>query len=201
MPSDSIVARPCDATGAFISRDASPPPPPLREKNNYSPFKDRIQFETADFLYTRNQMSAGHIDFLSLLWAASLAKHDDSPPFGGHRPLYETIDAIPLGDVPWDSITLNYKDKEMLPDDAPSWQKADYDVWYRDPRLIVQNMLANPDFKDEFDYTPVREFLPDKDGGGLRHKNFMSGTWAWKQAVSFSKSHKHNTDLVSFHAE
>lgn len=136
-------------------------------------------------------MSAGNIDFLCLLWAASMAKHKDSPPFGGHRPLYEAVDAIPLGDVTWESVTLNYKDKDTLPDDAPSWQKADYDVWYRDPRLIIQNMLANPDFKDEFDYMPVRDFLPDKDGGGLHHKNFMSGNWAWKQAVSFTTSHMH----------
>ncbi|EMD31614.1 hypothetical protein CERSUDRAFT_69258 [Gelatoporia subvermispora B] len=177
-----LNARPCDATGAFVARDASPPPPSPCEMNDYSPFKDHIQFETADFLYTRNQMSAGHIDFLSLLWAASLAKHNDSPPFGGHRPLYQTIDMIPLGDVPWESVTLNYKDKETLPDDVPSWQKANYDVWYRNSHLIVQIMLANPDFKDEFDYTPIREFLPDKDGGGLYRKDFMSGDWAWKQA-------------------
>lgn len=129
-------------------------------------------------------MSAGHIDYMCLLWAASLAKHQDSPPFGGHRPLYETIDSIPLGDVAWTSLTLTHKDHALLAPGSPHWKAADYDVWYRDPGLAIQNMLANPDFDGEFDYTPVRDHLPRKDGGGLRREDFMSGDWAWKQAVS-----------------
>ncbi|EMD30780.1 hypothetical protein CERSUDRAFT_78623 [Gelatoporia subvermispora B] len=162
-----LNGRPCDADGTFLPKNTAPSPQPPRASDDYSPFEDHVQFETADFLYTRNQMSAGHIDELFYLWAASMAKHKDSGPFGGHRPLYETIDLIPNGDISWQSITLNYKDKDQLPDQAPAWQKADYDVWYRDPKKIIKNMLANPDFKDEIDYAPIRDHLPKSEGGGL----------------------------------
>lgn len=56
----------------------------------------------------------------------------------------------------------------------------EYEVWYRDPRMVIRNQLANPDFKDEIDYAPVQEFGID---GERRWKNFMSGNWAWSNAV------------------
>lgn len=55
------------------------------------------------------------------------------------------------------------------------------EVWFRDPREVVRNMLANPNFNGEFDYSPVREY--DAKGNRVL-KNFMSGNWVWKQAVS-----------------
>ncbi|KAG1859730.1 hypothetical protein F4604DRAFT_1684671 [Suillus subluteus] len=40
---------------------------------------------------------------------------------------------------------------------APSWMDDEYDVWYRDPRLMAHNMLANPTYKKEIDYTPFQQ--------------------------------------------
>jgi hypothetical protein len=31
-----------------------------------------------------------------------------------------------------------------------------YDVWFRDPHQVVQNMLANPDYAAEVDLTLLR---------------------------------------------
>ena len=125
-------------------------------------------------------MSAGNIDILLDLWAASLFKHDDQPPFASHQDLYDTIDATPLGDVPWDNFSVRYNgirpESEVL-----SWMDASFEVWYRNPRTLVQNMLSNPDFDNEFDYAPLQEHDLD---GNHRFQNFMSGNWAWKQAVS-----------------
>ena len=53
-------------------------------------------------------MSAGNTDILLELWAATLACHDDSPPFSDYQNLYDTIDATPIGGVPWQSATLSY---------------------------------------------------------------------------------------------
>ena len=77
-------------------------------------------------------MSAGNIDFISSLWAASLAHHNDVPLFKNTKAMYNTIDSTPLGDVPWQSFTLNYNGN--LPDGKvpPSWMEVNYDVWYRD---------------------------------------------------------------------
>jgi hypothetical protein len=61
----------------------------------------------------------------------------------------------------------------------------EYEVWFRDPRTVVHNMLANPDFNDEFDYAPFRQF--DEDGR-REFKDYMSAGHSWKLAVSFTPS-------------
>jgi len=126
-------------------------------------------------------MSAGNFDILSQLWAASLAPYDDAPPFSNHLDLCKTIDATPIGDIPWQSITLSYNGPQ--PDDAPSppWMQAENTVWYRDPRMLFKNMLKNPEFADHFDYAPFRKY--DTKGDRV-YEDFMSSDWAWKQAVS-----------------
>jgi hypothetical protein len=43
-------------------------------------------------------------------------------------------------------------------------------------------MLDNPDFAEHIDYAPHRHYNAD----GVRcYENFMSGDWAWGQAVTF----------------
>ena len=56
-----------------------------------------------------------------------------------------------------------------------------YDVWYRDPCAVIKNIFSNVDFDGEIDYVPYRDFLEDDS---RRYKDFMSGDWAWEQAVS-----------------
>lgn len=126
-------------------------------------------------------MSGGNIDALLDLWAASLLPHGDLPPFRNHADLYETIDRTPLGDVQWQSFKLSYGGPK--PDgEVPTWMTDEHTVHFRDPREIVKNMLANPDFKEEIDYAPLREFDGRTRSRCLR--NFMGGEWAWRQAVS-----------------
>ncbi len=57
---------------------------------------------------------------------------------------------------------------------------AEYVIWFRDPRQLFLKMLKNRDFGKSFNYAPYREF----DGQRRRqYEHFMSGDWAWKQAV------------------
>jgi hypothetical protein len=49
---------------------------------------------------------------------------------------------------------------------------AENDIWFRDPLTLVQNVLSNPNFKDEFDYAPFQEY--DEDGNHW-FQDFMSG--------------------------
>jgi Plavaka transposase len=166
-----------------------PPPPPDHERspNDWAPYENQTQFETAEFLYTQNQMSAGDINDLLKLWGSTLANHNDKPPFLSERHLYDTIDATQLGDVKWESFSLRYNDisphvtERSEPDNVPSWKSSQYEVWYRDPHALVKNMLANPDFKDDFDYAPFQEYASD---GNHRFHDLMSGDWSWRQAVS-----------------
>jgi hypothetical protein len=125
-------------------------------------------------------MSAGNVDHLMMLWEAGVSTSGDDPPFFNHNDLYNTIDAIPIGGVPWQNFSVSYTSSQPATD-VPSWMEQTYDIYFRDPHQLFQNMLANPTFAKDFNYTPLRIF---DINGSRRYENFMSGDWAWKQAVS-----------------
>ncbi|THH12620.1 hypothetical protein EW146_g7529 [Bondarzewia mesenterica] len=127
-------------------------------------------------------MPETHIDNLLGLWASS-QKAGDEPPFRNHTHLHSIIDSVTHGDLPWQSFSVRYTG--ALPEgEAPPWMLAHYDVWFRDPRGLVLNQLANPDFKDEIDYSPVQIF--DRDGKRV-WTHFMTGNWTWRQANEIAK--------------
>ncbi|KIJ57557.1 hypothetical protein HYDPIDRAFT_49080, partial [Hydnomerulius pinastri MD-312] len=171
--------RPCSKEGIFLPSDAPPPPAEPTLPTDWMPFNDRIEFKTAEFLYTRNQMSAGDINFLLELWAASLVKHDENPPFADADDLYDTIDSTELGDVKWESFTVQYTGEKPSVN-PPPWMDAEYDVWFRNPRQCVHNIIRNPLLAKEMDLRPFREYSTHADE--RQWKDFMSGDWVWEQA-------------------
>ncbi|KAL7278565.1 hypothetical protein ACG7TL_007564 [Trametes sanguinea] len=178
-----INGNPCDAEGNTLPPNSPPSPAPTANDDDWSPYSDRAAFELADLLYRREQMSAGNIDALLQIWAATTAPHNTSPPFTSQADMYETIDRTPLGDVQWESFSLSYsKDAELEDANVMPWMNAEFSVFYRDPLAIVHNMLANPDYKGDIDFAPFRETAPSPNGEQRRLENFMSGEWAWRQA-------------------
>jgi len=95
--------------------------------------------------------------------------------------MYASIDSIPLGDIPWQSFEVGYSG-ELDSDDTTAWKRDKYEVWFRDPRLVLHQMLGNSDFKGKMDYAP--KVVVDQ-GGQRVYQNFMSGDWAWDKAVRF----------------
>jgi len=94
------------------------------------------------------------------------------------------INEITVGDIPWHSFMVRYTDglgDASHSEPQPKWMSDVHEVFYRDPRLVVHQMLANPDFKDGMDFSPYRAF--DKDGV-RQYQHLMSGDWAWDQAAS-----------------
>ncbi|KAJ6603945.1 hypothetical protein B0H10DRAFT_1922992 [Mycena sp. CBHHK59/15] len=122
-------------------------------------------------------MSAGAIDELMQNWAARPESMGD-PPFADHHDLYNTIDATELGHVPWESFTVSYN-KPLAPSDVTPWKTQEYVVHFRDPRKVLHQQLANPDFKAETDFAPKQVF---GEGNSREYQDFMSGNWAWRQA-------------------
>ena len=178
-----IIARPCDEHGNFLDDRTTPDPPLLlrtRDQDDWTPYSSRLEFETAEFLYQRCKMSARNLDFLMQLWHASLVHHGDSAPFKDHRDLYRTIDATPIGGVLWESFNITYNGPELESNNTPAWMNQSFEIYFRDPRLLFVEMLGNPSFANDFDYMPYREFNAN---GTRRYQHFMSGNWAWKQAV------------------
>ncbi|KAG1729901.1 hypothetical protein EDB19DRAFT_1641622, partial [Suillus lakei] len=159
------------------------PPCPLAEQSpdDWAPFCNCTEFEMAEFLYSCAQMSALNINTLLDLWATSLLKHNDHPPFADHKDLYKTIDNILIGGVNWQSFNIQYSGDKPAEPDVPPWMSEWFDIWYCDPHEVIRNILANPDYVNEFDYCPFCEFSVDKDEH--RFQDFMSADWAWQQAV------------------
>ncbi|KAF8127961.1 hypothetical protein EV363DRAFT_1400845 [Boletus edulis] len=143
-----------------------PPAQNDKDSNNWAPFENRTQFETAELLYTQGP------------------DHNDSPPFVNWRDLYQTIDKSPYGDVNWQRFKVQYTG-EKPPIAPPPWMEQTFEVWHRDVREVVHSMLANPGFRDEIDLRPFREFATD--GDVRQYQDFMSGNWVWDQADIISE--------------
>ena len=174
----STPGEPCNANGSPLNPNSPEPTITTKDPDDWTPYDSRLAFETAEFAYRRCQMSAGNFDILSQLWAASLAPYDAAPPFASHSELCKTIDSIPIGGIPWRSITLSYNGE--TPNNAPPWMQAEYTVWYRDPYMLFKNMLKNTEFAGHIDYAPYQRYNTQ---GNRVYENFMSGDWPWKQAV------------------
>ena len=173
-----MLGLPCDAEGNFLPLGAPPPPWDYPPPNDYSPFTDRGAFELADLIFRKAQMSGGNINDLLQIWASTLPA-DEDPPFINKQHLYDTIDQIELGDAPWHSFSISF-DGEVAEGDITPWKHAAYDVWYRDPQVVLKNQLKNPDFAKEMDFAP-KEVRDENDK--RRYCDFMSGDWVWRQAV------------------
>ena len=175
-PDPLVTGTPCDSDGYDLRPGALPEDHGDGSQPDWSPFASQVQFETADFLFRKAEMSQADIDTLMQLWASTTS--DGSAPFQNHQEMLETIDAIDVGDIPWQSFSANYSGA-IPPGNPPDWMLREYTVFFRDPLSVVRSMISNPNFKGQFDYAPYREFA----GGHRRLADLMSGNWAWKQAV------------------
>lgn len=169
---------PCDINGEFLPEGAPPPPRDDLPPNDFFPFDNRIAFEFADLIFRREQMPANNINDLLQLWAAALPP-DLDPPFNNKDAMYNTIDHISEGDAPWQHFSVSYNG-EIPEGDTTPWKHATFDVWFRDPHIVLHNQLGNPDFAGEMDFAP-KEVRDEK--GKRRYQDFMSGNWSWRQAV------------------
>lgn len=169
--------------GYLLPEGTLPPQVEGRVRGDLSPFNSRDEFELADLLFSRTEMSRAQIDELMQIWAARAALEGGTTPFTGSKDLHDTIDAIEEGDTPWYSFRVGYNGDRPL-GEVPSWMDDSYQVPYRDPRQVVQTLLSNHKFNEDFDYVPYREFENDERKWG----NFMSGNFCWKQAVRLTTS-------------
>jgi hypothetical protein len=126
-------------------------------------------------------MSNAQFDRLMELWAADTAREGREPPFGGSREFQATIDLVE-GGVEWKRFEVKYSG-ELPKGKVPNWMTQPFEVYYRNPKAVLHNILRNETFDDEFKYAPYREYKNTK-----RHwSEFMSGNWVWDQAVCVAK--------------
>jgi hypothetical protein len=184
-----MAGTPCDINGDDLAPEEAAAPPLSHQDEHqtspWHPFADQGHFRLADFVFRQNQMPAAQFDELMHIWAdinGSEGGYGKPPPFANKEDLHDTIDAISQGDIPWQSLTVQHADAEHLVGDpaAPQWKVAEYDVWFRDPRMLLRNQLSNPAFKDSFDYAPRQVY---DDSHERVWGDFMTGNWAWNQCV------------------
>lgn len=190
-----IIGHPCDEEGYNLPVGSPPPPAPNSERdgNDYTPYSSRAEFELADLLFREVQMSGKKINQLMDIWAAfprdENVDHphdadDAAPPFANSADLYNVIDSTQLGDVPWQAFSVTY-DGEIPDGVPPTWMSNSHEVWYRDPLKVMENQIGNQDFGTDMDFAPKQVF--DKNDK-RQYTDFMSGNWAWEQAVCIRHS-------------
>jgi hypothetical protein len=179
----------CDTDGYDLPKGAPPPTttthPKRANPSSWFPFSSQAQFELADFLFRKNEMSKGQIDDLMQIWTFLNTKDSkpdlkESPPFASAKDLYQKIDQIDDSKT-WHSFSFTYADVDLEDVGLPTWKRATYQVVLCNAKSLVQKQLACPEFKDYMDYCPRQEF-----GDHQKHiwSNFMSGNWAWEQCMS-----------------
>lgn len=186
-----MIGTPCDREGYDLESGA----PSLSQTSgvppDWGPFDSQVQFETADFLFKKTEMSQGDIDVLMRLWASTTPDH--CAPFENHHDMLTTIDSIQDGDAPWSSFSAKYSGTPPRTN-PPDWMVKEYTVFYRDPLTVIRNMISNPSFNGEFDYSPYMEFEDEL----RRRSDMMSGDWVWEQAVGFQLSCVLHSSLFRF---
>lgn len=175
-----LTGIPCDIDGYDLPPHTPPPPPEPKDPDDYFPFLNEEEFQLADFFFSRVQMSAGNISLLMDLWAAHQQSDNatPNPPFQNAKDLHDTIDSIPLGDIPWEGFKVKYDGE--IPAHSPSWMTKDYEVWFHNPLDVMESQIGNPDFAHEIDFAPKEVFGKNKK---RQYTDLMSGQWAWDQAV------------------
>ena len=176
-PNPIVTGTPCDADGYDIEPGMPPQDHSGSSQSSWFPFTSQVQFETADFLFRKAEMSQTDTDTLMRLWATTTS--NSCAPFLNHHEMLTTIDAINVGDIQWQCFSAKYSGQVPPGPNPPDWMAKEYTVYFRDSLSVVRSMISNPDFKGQFDYAPYREC----EDGKRRWTDVMSGNWVWKQAV------------------
>jgi len=181
-----LSARPTDKAGVFASQYTEPEPwasPDAMPDNPWNPFEGRLWFDFAHHHFVRLQSLEKNMDIsLDLLKAATIKGNGDIKfPWLSMKQMYETIDQIQAGPAPFCSYWFKYNGP-MLPTPL-KWMMQEYELYARDPRLVLQQQLATPEFSNKFDPIPYHRF---NSTGDRVFSNLMSSDWAWDQAVTYS---------------
>src|SRR5882757_11106710 len=132
---------PCDVNGNDLPPNTQPPLQETKPDADWTPVDSQVQFELAEFLFKKTEMAETRVNELMQLWAASQVQDNRSPPFLNHDILQEQIDNISLSHVNWNSFSITYTGPLPL-QNTPKWMTTEYEVWYRNPREVIHNILS-----------------------------------------------------------
>jgi hypothetical protein len=135
-----------DASGNVLPDDAPPPPFPefSIDQNPWSPFKDCLAYEAAEFLYHQSCLPQAQVDILMKLWAVSMFQHGNVPPFDSNEDLLSVINSIHKGVIPWEEAEIDFSSTATASSPSYLWDK--YKIYFHDPHQLLLCMLQNKEF-------------------------------------------------------
>jgi hypothetical protein len=99
-----------------------------------------------------------------------------------HAELYNIIDSVQVGDIGWECFGVKYSGNRL--DHLVPWMQDVYDIWMSDPDSAISQIIGSADYTNLMDFVPYREY--DAATNTCHWKDFMSGDWAWEEAVGLS---------------
>ena len=85
-----------------------PPPQETGDDLSWVPFCSHDEFELADLLFWHAEMSKSNINDLLCIMKTWATGEGNTTSFENCDDLYNTIDSIMGGKVPWDSFSVQY---------------------------------------------------------------------------------------------
>ncbi|KAH6908107.1 hypothetical protein BKA70DRAFT_1104154 [Coprinopsis sp. MPI-PUGE-AT-0042] len=178
----TLDARPVSQTGEFLPKYTNPPPR-QRLSQPFDAFLDRLAFDWAHYHFVECASSEAKINKGLDLWLAAKVQATGDPnctglPWSCAADMYATIDEVQVGHSPFYSVEFKYNGP--LPRNPPAWMMQSYELYVRDVRAVVHSMLDTPDFENQFNSTPYRQFRTKSRDHVW--SNLLSGDWAWIEA-------------------
>lgn len=90
------------------------------DRDDWTPFGSRINFDFAWFHFVKLESSVKKTEKALDLWAASILASGGTPPWRTAADMKQTIDEIQHGDTPWKSYSIRY-DGPLPTGTPPSW--------------------------------------------------------------------------------
>ena len=110
--------------------------------------------------FTEQQSSESEVNRVLDFWLASTIHSGgniDDIPWSTAKQMYQTIDSIKVGPVPWRTMRFHYTGS-LPAGTPPKWMRKSYDLCFQDPRLVLLEQIASPDLHGHFDYVPYMQF-------------------------------------------
>ncbi|KAI6010789.1 hypothetical protein F5J12DRAFT_904923 [Pisolithus orientalis] len=135
----------CDASSQYLLDDAPPPLSAERSSDDWSPFRNQLEFKLADFLFRQAKMPAKKINTLLEIWAVSLLPLCGELLFTNQKDLYCVIYSTSISKVKWESFveydsTNNQRCWEDFMSGAWVWNKVDR-IISEDPMMAGATLI------------------------------------------------------------
>jgi hypothetical protein len=148
---------------------------------HWDSFGNRFRFQFAQLIFERMETLETNIDELLKIWAANNVAFMDGakPLFSNAKQLLQAINDCSYGAVAWKELHLTYEhDADYM---SPLWKTSTYTIYARNPLQVITNMAENSEFNGKWDVALFEEYT---QGDECWYSNLMSGSWAWRTAVT-----------------